>query len=251
MSYHFSDNNEINNMLNSVVHCITELAENQVAHIAKLTHIGQSLSSETDINKIFDLILVEAIDFTNADGATVYIVSEDGKHLKFEIVYTGTLGLRMGGSHGKVNWPMIPLYDAEGKPRLSHIVTSVFHSKTELCFDDVYETKDYDISGTIKTDKDHNYRCKSMLTIPLKNHEDDVLGVIQIINAMDKDKNIVPFNDEHKTMLYSLASQAAIALSNRKLIEGLETLLMQFMRSIATGIERKSKYSSAHIMRVA
>ncbi len=251
MKYHFSDNPDVNSMLNQVVHCINELTEQQVSHIRSLTHIGKSLSSETDLNKIFDMILEEAIEFTNADGATVYKVTDDGRHLAFEIVYTGSLNLRMGGTHGKVNWPMIPLYNEDDSPRLSHIVTSVYHSKSDLCFDDVYETTEYDISGTKKTDQAHGYRCKSMLTIPLKNHEDEVLGVIQIINAMDKEREIVPFTDEHKTMLYSLASQAAIALSNRKLISDLETLLMQFMRSIAHGIERKSKYSSDHIVRVA
>ncbi len=251
MTYHFSDNTEINTMLNQVVTCINELTHTQVSHIRSLTNIGKSLSSETDLSKIFDMILEEAIQFTNADGATVYIVTDDARFLSFEIVYTGSLNLRMGGTHGKVQWPMIPLYDAEGKPRLSHIVTSVYHSGTDLCFDDVYETTEYDISGTRITDEAHGYRCKSMLTIPLKNHEEEVLGVIQIINAMDKHKNIIPFNDEHKTMLYSLASQAAIALSNRKLIEDLENLLMQFIRAIAHAIEQKSKYSSDHIMRVA
>lgn len=251
MKYYFSENKDINIMLNHVVETINELAEIQVSHIKRLTNIGKSLSSELDLNKIFDMILEEALAFTNADAATIYKVSDDGQFLKFEIVYTGSLNIRMGGTHGAVEWPMIPLYDAEGNPRLSHIVTSVFHKAMDLCFEDVYETKEYDISGTKKTDEANGYRCKSMLTIPLKNHEDDVLGVIQIINAMDKEGNIVPFNDEHKTMLYSLASQAAIAFSNRRLIEDLENLLMQFIRAIAKAIEKKSKYSSDHIMRVA
>ncbi|MDD2331619.1 MAG: HD domain-containing protein [Candidatus Cloacimonetes bacterium] len=251
MKYEFSENMAINTMLNQVISSITELAENQVTHISNLTKIGQSLSSETDLNKIFDMILEEAIHFTNADGATIYVVSEDGRKLAFEIVYTGSLGLRMGGSHGTVNWPAIDLYDAEGKPRLNHIVTSVYHTKQCVCFEDVYETKEYDISGTIKTDKANNYRCKSMLTIPLKNHEDEVLGVIQVINAMDKEGQISSFSEEHQTMLYSLASQAAIALSNRKLIAGLENLLMEFIKAIGSAIGKKSKYTFDHIDRVA
>ncbi len=251
MKYEFSTNNDINATLNQVVQCITDMAESQVSHIERLTTIGKSLSSETNLQNIFDMILEEAIEFTNADGATIYEVSEDGKNLVFEIVYTESLGIRMGGKAGPVKWPMIPLYDEQDNPRLSHIVTSVFHSKKSLIFDDVYETQEYDISGMIKTDRDHNYRCKSMLTIPLKNHEDEVLGIIQMINARDKHKSIVPFTPEHTVMMDSLASQAAIALSNRKLIESLESLLMQFMRSIAHGIERKTKYTSDHIVRVA
>jgi len=251
VKYNFSENIAINSMLNQVIGCITELAESQVTHIRNLTKIGESLSSETDLNKIFDMIMDEAIHFTNADAATIYVVSEDGRKLAFEIVYTGTLGLRMGGSHGIVNWPAIELYDPEGKPYLNRIVTSVFHTKKSLSFDDVYETKDYDISGTIKTDKANNYRCKSMLSIPLKNHEDEVLGVLQVINAMDKDGNIISFSEEHSTMLNSLASQAAISLSNRHLIAGLEDLLMQFVRSIGSAIGKKSKYTYDHIDRVA
>ena len=238
-------------MLNRVVQSITALAENQVAHIKRLTRIGESLSSETDLHKIWDMMLEEAVEFTNADGATIYQVSEDKKYLDFEVLFNGTMKLRLGGVRGPVGWPSIPLYDENGNPRLSNIVTNVYHLKRSLCFDDVYIQEEFDVSGTKKADKDHDYRSKSMLTIPLKNHEDEVLGVIQIINAMDNDGNIVGFTEDHKTMLNSLASQAAIALSNRKLIDDLESLLMQFMRSIATGIERKSKYSSDHIMRVA
>ncbi len=251
MSYDFSPNHDVNKMLNNVVQSITHLAEEQLLHIKRLTRIGESLSSETDLDKIFDMILEEGIEFTRADAATIYKVTEDGQFLEFEIVYNATLNMRLGGTRGMVNWHKIQLYDADGKPNSNKIVTSVYHNKISLCFDDVYETQDYDISGTIHTDIENNYRCKSMLTIPLKNHEDEVLGVIQFINAMDEAKNIVSFTDEHKAMLSSLASQAAIALSNRKLIQSLEDLLNQFMRSIAGAIEKKTKYTSDHITRVA
>lgn len=249
--HQLNENREINVMLNQVVASINSLAEQQVLHIQRLTKIGEALSSVTDLDMIFDMILEEAIEFTNADGATIYKVNEESRQLEFEIVYNRTMKMRQGGTHGVVNWPSIPLFDEDGKPRLSHIVTAVYHSKKCVCFDDVYETKDYDISGTIKTDQTYGYRCKSMLTLPLKNHEDEVLGIIQMINATDTGGNVISFNDEHRTMLNSLASQAAIALSNRRLIESLETLLLQFMQSIAKGIERKSKYSSDHITRVA
>ncbi|HNW24220.1 MAG TPA: HD domain-containing phosphohydrolase [Candidatus Cloacimonas sp.] len=251
MNYIFSSNYQINKMLNNVVESITNLAEEQLLHIQRLTRIGESLSSETDLDKIFDMILEEGISFTRADAATIYMVNQDATQLHFEIVYNATLNLRKGGTRGPVNWKSIDLYDEEHKPVDNKIVTNVYHHKQGLYFDDVYEAEGYDVSGTIKTDKENNYRCKSMLTIPLKNHEDTVLGVIQFINAMDTEGNIISFTDEHKAMLSSLASQAAIALSNKKLIESLEELLNQFIRSIAGAIERKSKYSSNHITRVA
>lgn len=252
MVYDFSANQDLNLMINNIVSSITQMAEDQVKHINRLTRIGESLSSESDLDRIFDMILEEGIDFTHADGATIYKVSDDGQFLDFAIIYNATLNMRLGGKRNPTTWAnRIPLYDAEGKPILRYIVTNAFHSKTSTNFADVYEAKDYDISGTLDFDSKSNYRCKSMITIPLKNHEDEVLGVIQFINAMDKDKNITPFTPEHRSMLSSLASQAAIALSNRKLIESLESLLNQFIRSIAGAIERKSKYSGDHITRVA
>ncbi len=251
MKYQLNENIAINEMLNQVVEKINDLAQKQVEHIQRLTRIGEALSGETDLAKIFDMILEEAIEYTGADGATIYMYNEQTQHLEFEIVYNRTMNMRQGGSHGKVDWPPIPLYDEHGKPRINRIVTSVYHTKELVYFDDVYKAEGYDVSGTMMTDKSRNYRSKSMVTLPLKNHENEVLGIIQMINAMDKDGNIISFNDEHRTMLSSLASQAAIALSNRHLIESLETLLMQFMSAIAKAIERKSKYSSNHITRVA
>ena len=251
MNNNFSTNYQINKMLNNVVESITNLAEEQLLHIHSLTRIGESLSSETELDKIFDMILDEGISFTRADAATIYTVNQDATKLQFEIVYNATLNLRKGGTREPVNWKSIDLYDENGNPVDNKIVTNVYHHKHSLCFVDVYKAEGYDVSGTIKTDRENNYRCKSMLTIPLKNHEDTVLGVIQFINAMDEEGNIISFTDEHKAMLSSLASQAAIALSNKKLIENLEELLNQFIRSIAGAIERKSKYSSNHITRVA
>lgn len=251
MNYNFNANPRVNKTLSLVVETISSLAEEQLRHIQQLTKIGQSLSSETDLNKIFDMILDEGVAFTKADGATIYRVNEDATALEFEIVYNGTMKMRQGGSHGAVNWKPMPLYDKEGNPELSYIVTAVYHNKEGLCFDDVYQAKDYDISGTISFDKSSNYRCEAMLTIPLKDHENTVLGVIQFINPLEPNGEVTIFTEEHRAMLSSLASQAAIALSNRKLIESLENLLMEFMRSIAGAIERKSKYSSNHITRVA
>ncbi|MCB5251546.1 MAG: HD domain-containing phosphohydrolase [Candidatus Cloacimonadaceae bacterium] len=251
MKYTFNANPRVNKTLSMVVETISSMADEQLKHIQQLTKIGQSLSSETDLSKIFDMILDEGVAFTKADGATIYRVNEDATALEFEIVYNGTMKMRQGGSHGAVNWKPVPLYDEKGNPELSYIVTAVYHKKQGLCFDDVYQTKDYDISGTINFDKNSNYRCEAMLTIPLKDHEDTVLGVIQFINPLTPEGEVNVFSDEHRAMLSSLASQAAIALSNRKLIESLENLLMEFMRSIAGAIERKSKYSSNHITRVA
>ena len=219
-------------------------------HIEKLTKIGIALSAEKDINNFFNLVLEEAMNYTNADGGTIYTVSEDGKFLDFKIVCTLSKNFKLGIAD-TVKWPSIPLFDEQGNKNLKNFASYVAHTGTTASIEDVYNQNIYDNSGTKKYDKANNYRSKSFAAIPLKNHENDVLGVIQLINAMDKDKNIISFTEQHITMLTSLASQAAIALTNKKLIEGLEKLLNQFIRSIAKAIDRKSPYTGGHISRVA
>jgi HD-GYP domain-containing protein (c-di-GMP phosphodiesterase class II) len=242
---------EIDERMNQVIEQITSLSDLQTKHIQSLTRIGVALSSVSNLEMIFDMILSEAIAFANADAATIYKVSEDKKRLDFVIVYNKTLKLRMGGKHTPITWASIPLFNKDGESCLSHIAANVYHKKRMLCFEDVYKTREYDISGTKAIDASNHYRSKAMLTVPLKDHDNEVLGILQVINPLDANGNITSFTNEQKVMLKSLASQAAIAMSNRKLINDLETLLMQFMQAIAKGIERKSKYSSNHITRVS
>jgi len=224
--------------------------DNLFDHIEKLTKIGIALSAETDINNFFNLVLEEAMNYTNADGGTIYTISEDGKFLDFKIICTLSKNLKLGIADMK-KWPSIPLFDENGKKIMKHFASYVANTGKSDSIDDVYNQNIYDNSGTKIFDKANDYHSKSFVAIPLKNHENDVLGVIQLINATDKNGKIISFTEQHITMLTSLASQAAIALTNKKLIEGLEKLLNQFIRSIAKAIDHKSPYTGGHISRVA
>jgi len=221
-----------------------------INHIEQLTKIGIALSAEKDINNFFNLVLEEAMNYTNSDGGTIYTVSDDKKYLDFKIVCTRSKNIKLGFAD-TTKWPSIPLFDDEGKPNLKNFASYVAHTGESSSIDDVYNQDIYDNSGTKKYDKANDYRTKSIVAIPLKNHENEVLGVIQLINAMDETGKIISYTKEHITMLTSLASQAAIALTNKLLIEGLENLLRQFIKSIAKAIDRKSKYTGGHITRVA
>lgn len=249
--YSFSENPDVNNLLNLFVRKIRILTGQQIRHISKLTHIGEALSSENQIDRIFDLILDECLDYTNADGATIYTVCGNKKNLDFKVVFNRSLSLHMGGTFSSLAWPSIPLYETDGSPSMKNMVTYVYHTKKSQCFDDIYNQNLIDASGTERYDTLHKYRSKSMLAIPLKNHEDEVLGVIQLINAQTKRGVVTSFTPEHIAMLNSMASQAAIALSNKKLIQDLEKLLHQFIQAIASALDRKSKYTGGHITRVA
>jgi HD-GYP domain-containing protein (c-di-GMP phosphodiesterase class II) len=244
---------DINNYkeFNKTLLQLNELIGKQGKHIKQLIHIGESLSAKNSLVNIFTLILNEAMDYANADGGTIYIVSNDRKFLDFKLTYNKSLNLKMGNADAPVTWPSIPLYLKSGLANMSYMVSYVYHTKDSKTFEDVYEQNLFDNTGTQKFDTRNKYRSQSMAAIPLINHEDEVMGVIQLINAMDEEGNVIPFGKDHIEMLNSLASQAAISLSNTRLIESLEELLLQFIKSIGSAIDRKSKYTAGHVKRVA
>ncbi|MFC1887281.1 HD domain-containing phosphohydrolase [Candidatus Cloacimonadota bacterium] len=223
---------------------------NILEHIESLKKIALALSAEKDINEFFKMVLEEAMRFTKADGGTVYTISEDEKELDFQIVCTLSKNLKLGKAD-VMKWPSVSLYNQDGSKNNNNFVSYVFHTGKTEKIDNVYEQDLFDNSGTRNYDTSNNYFSKSMLGIPLKNHEYKVLGVLQLINAQNSNHEIVAFNKEHITTVSSLASQAAIALTNRKLIAELERLLDQFIKAIADTIDQKSKYTGGHILRVA
>ncbi len=247
----YSSNREVARLLEEIRSQINKFAGDQLSHIDRLREIGIALSAETNLDKIFDMILEEALSYTNADGATIYSVSKDKAFLDFRVVYNRTMNLHMGGTYGPITWPSIPLYQENGTKQLRNMATYVAHTGTAQRIDDVYNQEIFDNSGTRKVDQANNYRSQSMMAFPLKDHEQEVLGVVQLINAMNEENQIISFTNEHMAMLNALASFAAISMTNKKLVEGLETLLNQFIHSIAGAIDRKSKYTGGHIERVA
>jgi HD-GYP domain-containing protein (c-di-GMP phosphodiesterase class II) len=219
-------------------------------HLKDFTNIGTALSTESDINKFFQLVLNAAIEFTNCDGGTIYLISENKKFLDFKTICTLSKNLLLGMAD-TAKWPSIPLFDKNNQKIFKNFASYVANTKKACCIDDVYHQNIFDNSGTQKYDTENNYNSKSMAAIPMMDHEKELLGVIQLINAMDENGEIIPFSDEHLSSLTSLASLAAVALTNRNLIDNLEKLLLEFLQSIATAIDRESKYTSGHIKRVA
>jgi HD-GYP domain-containing protein (c-di-GMP phosphodiesterase class II) len=116
---------------------------------------------------------------------------------------------------------------------------------------DAYLAEGFDFSGTRKFDEAMGFRSKSFLTVPMMNHEDEIIGVLQLINAIDPvSKEIVAFSDSHQRLVESLASQAAVALTNHNLINGLKALFESFIKLIADAIDEKSPYTGGHCQRV-
>jgi HD-GYP domain-containing protein (c-di-GMP phosphodiesterase class II) len=224
---------------------------NLAKQLERLNSIGVALSAEHDNQRLLETILLGAQELTNADGGTLYTVTEDAK-LKFEIMRNQSLNVSMGGSTGKpIPFPLLPIYLDDGKPNTNMVAAySVVNTQT-VNIPDAYLTEGFDFSGTRKFDEAMGYRSQSFLTVPMKNHENEIIGVLQLINAIDADsKKIIEFSDSHQRLVESLASQAAVALTNQNLINGLRHLLESFIKLIADAIDEKSPYTGGHCQRV-
>ncbi|PKO47893.1 MAG: phosphohydrolase [Betaproteobacteria bacterium HGW-Betaproteobacteria-22] len=219
--------------------------------LERLNSIGIALSAERDNQRLLEMILLGAQEITNADGGTLYIITED-KHLKFAMMRNKTLNMSLGGTTGKeIPFLPLPLYLGDGSQNLTTVAAYATLKNKTVNIADAYAAEDFDFSGTRKFDKKTGYHSKSFLTIPMKNHESEVIGVLQLINAMDVDTGeIVPFSPENQSLVESLASQAAVAMTNHNLIEGLKSLFEAFIELIADAIDQKSPYTGGHCRRV-
>ena len=220
--------------------------------VKRLQEIGLALSTEDDINVIFELIMDEAKNITNADGRTLYMISDDGKTMKFEIMATDSMNFSQGGTTGvKITIPPMQLFNEDGTPNHSSIVAYSANTGKIVNIKDAYKEKGFDFTGAKNFDKDTGYRTTSVLSVPLKNHENDIVGVMQLINAKDpKSGEIISFSDHMQNQVESLASQGAVALTNKRLVAELKNLFESFIQLIATAIDKKSPYTGGHCERV-
>ena len=225
--------------------------ESLLSRLNDLNAIGAALSSERDINRLLESILTAARKITNADAGTLYLVDADKQVLTFEILHNDSLKIRMGGTSGNpIPFYPIALYH-DGNPNLAMVVSySVLRGET-VNIPDAYTAEGFDFSGTKNFDAKTGYRSRSFLSVPMRNHEHEIIGVLQLINALDETSGEVKqFSKDDQQLLESLASQAAIALSNRRLIQQLEELFESLINLINTAIDDKSPYTGGHCARV-
>ena len=225
-------------------------ADDLVQRLEQLNAIGASLSAERDINRLLESILVAAKTITRADGGTLYRVAED-QTLRFEIVRTSSLKNYLGGTTGNpVPFYPIQLY-RDGKPNHNMIAAHAVLSGQTINVKDAYTAEGFDFAGTRAFDAKTGYRSQSFLTVPMKNHENEIIGVLQLINSIHpKTGEIQAFSPSDERLAESLASQAAIALTNRMLINQLEELFESFINLMNTAIDEKSPYTGGHCQRV-
>jgi len=242
---------EISNLLETVPSNLRAYIDSLQNQISNMSAIGLALSKEKDMDKLLEMILLEAKRISNADGGTLYMMTDD-QRLKFSIMITDSLNIHMGGTSGKeIPFYPVKLYMDDGKPNKTMIAANAGLTGDTINIPDAYEAKGFDFAGTKAFDDKTGYRSKSFLTVPLKNHEDEIIGVLQLLNAQDiKTKKVIPFSDGVQKSVEALSSQAAVAITNKNLIKDLEVLFESFIKLIASAIDAKSPYTGGHCSRV-
>jgi len=208
----------------------------------RILDIGIQLTSEKSYAKLYELIMQEAMAITGCDAGTLYICKES--KLYFTIMRTNSLNIYKGGDGEQIDMPPVEM-------RESNVCSySAIHKKS-INVADVYSDDSFDWQGPKKYDSITGFHTQSMLVIPLVNHEEKVLGVLQLINALDCDGKIIPFDPAYEYIIYSLASQASISLSNQMLIGELQELMSSFVDAMTTAIDSRTPYNANHTRMVA
>lgn len=211
--------------------------------VRKMTEIGTALSAEKEFSKLLEMIVSHARSITNADAGTLYLV--ENKFLRFVIIQNDMMKIRMGGKSGeKIPYPPIEIKE-------SNVSGFAALKGATINIPDVYSSELFDFTGPKKFDASTGYRSKSMLVLPLKNHENEVVGVLQLLNAKDpKSSESIPFDKESENQAESIASQAAVAITNSLLARDMENLFEAFVEVMATAIDEKSPVTGGHIRRM-
>lgn len=210
-----------------------------------------------------EIILSSARKLTNADGGTLYMVDFEyydeplnpgelkAKYLNFEVLQNDTMNVyRQRTEEGEFFLPPVPL-ESDGVENVNNVSAYCANRGEVINIPDVYNAQGFDFSGTKKYDEQTGYRSQSMLVIPLRDHENEIIGVLQLINRKDKTGQVVPFAASDQAVVQAISYQAAVSLTTDRLVSEQEQLFAAFVQVLAEGLGEKSPYNFGHINRVA
>ncbi|MEI6557319.1 MAG: HD domain-containing phosphohydrolase [Rhodospirillaceae bacterium] len=235
----------------ATTHSRADPPDDREVRYRRLIQVGIALTTERNHKRLMEMILLEAKQLSQAEGGTIYLLTQDGAGLSFEIMRNDVLSMAMGGTTGRtIPFPPLRLHDAAGAPNHRNVATYAALSGHTVSIADAYEVGEFDFEGTRAFDARTGYRSISFLAVPLKNHQGDVIGVIQLINARAPGGGVTAFPAEIVPLIEALAGLAAVALDNQMLIEAQKTLFKALVQLIAGAIDAKSPYTGGHCRRV-
>ncbi|MBI3934993.1 MAG: GAF domain-containing protein, partial [Acidobacteria bacterium] len=219
--------------------------------IDELNEIGIALSTQPDTATLLDLILRKSRDITNSDAGSLYLVEETEsgeKRLRFKLTQNDSV--------------KVPFAEFTIPINASSFAGYVALVGEELHLEDAYQSP-ASIPARInpRFDQESGYRTKSMLVVPMKNPQGEIIGVVQLINAKRSahlrvnaqtvNEAVIPYPASRRSMVSSLASQAAVAIENSRLYESIQTLFEGFVKASVVAIESRDPTTSGHSFRVA
>lgn len=200
-------------------------------------NISIALSAQRDRTALLTYILDTAMDMANCDGGTLYLLEEDGLH--FSRMVTRSFGIRQGGHEAPITLPPVPL-----KP--SHVCARAVLENRLINVKDVHSDENFDFSGAKKYDAMTGYCTRSMLVLPLADDKGNLIGVLQLINALNPQGETVCFPKEIHPLISAVASQAAISLTNIQYSEQIHKLLGSLVGALSTAIDQRTPYNANH-----
>lgn len=214
------------------------------ARLEQLTELSVALGDGQETGVLLERILLAAKHLTHADGGTLYRPDAGRANLLFHITVNDTLGLHLGGASGAaIDIAPVPLVDAAGVPKLDSVAAYAANQGRAVNIGDVYQASEFNFSGMRQFDQRFGYRTRSILTVPMRDHEGQLLGVLQLVNAGNADG---VFSATDQRFIEALAAQAAVALTKQQLVAQLEQLLEALVNLINIGIDEKSPYTGRH-----
>lgn len=209
--------------------------------LKQILDLGIIMSSEKNHMILLEKILNESMMISNCDGGTLYVCKDN--MLNFFLFKTISKNVLSGGVHEKLNLPPLPINE-------NSVAGYCALHKKSINVSDVYNDESFDWTGPKKYDKINDYHTKSILVIPLIDNEGELIGVMQLINAMDNG-DIIPFTKDIEYVITSLASQCAILLSNMLLLDNIQKMLDSFVNAMTTAIESRTPYNANHTKNVS
>lgn len=204
----------------------------------RILHVGIALTSEKKTGVLLEKIMSEAMAIANCDAGTLYLLEKD--QLKFTIMRNHTLGIYEGGDDAEIRLPRVPM-DREHVSSLA-----LLESRTINIADAYDENLESVFQGPKNYDSVTGYHTKSVLVVPMQGHANEQIGVIQLINAMDEKGQVCAFSEDVVMCLESIASEAAVAISNAQYIEENEKMLQSFIETMVTAVGTLTPYNANH-----
>ncbi|MDE6601364.1 MAG: GAF domain-containing protein [Lachnospiraceae bacterium] len=213
----------------------------QYEDFEKIMDIGISLSTERDRNRLLMTILDKGMEITNCDASTLYLYENDG--LRFKFMRTLSKEINRGLDGEPIDLPPVPMKE-------ENVCSYAAIHREVVNIPDVYTSSRFDFSGPRQYDSLTGYRTQSQLVVPLANNENELIGVLQLINAMDEEGCVTAFNEEYEIIIRALGAMAAIELTNLSYVEALKTQIYSFVEALTTALEERTPYNALHTRNV-